>query len=99
VRQGVAAFLSKLIVAQKEKEVTDYYWAKAAYAGRKSFRLPTLTVLDLKLRTVLGSRSFSAFAVTPKRTGCRLVILTFSNQEQEIAMSMILASTVIFATN
>ena len=77
-----------LLVAEDGEEALDYLWGTVADAGRQTAReLPTLTLLDLKLPKVPGLEVLRRIRQDPRTKCLPVVVLTSSNEEQDIATS------------
>ena len=76
---------NELVVVDDGKEAIDYLWGAGAYANRDTAELPTLTLLDLKLPKVSGIEVLRRIREDPRTRRLPVVILTSSNEEQDIA--------------
>src|SRR5687768_6545783 len=77
-----------LVVAEDGEEALDYLWGTVADASRETAReLPTLTLLDLKLPKVPGLEVLRRIRQDPRTKCLPVVVLTSSNEEQDITTS------------
>lgn len=74
-----------LVVAQDGQEGLDYLFGAGVYAGRDVATLPVLVLLDLKLPKVDGLEVLRTLRADPRTHRVPVVILTSSNEEQDIA--------------
>lgn len=82
-----ARIANQLVVAQDGQEALDYLLARGAHTGRDTTDQPLLTLLDLKLPRIPGLdvlRTMRSDAITRRLP---VVILTSSNEEQDMAAS------------
>ena len=79
--------LNELTVVSDGQEALDYLFATGAYAGRDPSDLPSLTLLDLKLPKVSGLDVLKRIRANAKTRRLRVVILTSSGEEQDLAAS------------
>ncbi len=80
-----ARIANQLLVAEDGQEGLDYLFGTGAHAGRDMSEQPALTLLDLKLPKVPGIevlRRMRAHEITRRLP---VVILTSSNEEQDVA--------------
>ena len=74
-----------LIVAEDGQEALDYLQGTGAYAGRDVCQFPALTLLDLKLPKVPGLEVLKRVRADARLKRIPVVILTSSNEEQDLA--------------
>jgi len=79
--------LNELVVTTDGQETLDYLFGEGAYAGRDITDLPALTLLDLKLPKVSGLEVLRRIRSDPRTRRMPVVILTSSQQEQDVAAS------------
>ncbi len=82
-----AQIANELVIAADGQEALDYLFATGPHFGRDTTRQPLLTLLDLKLPKIPGLevlRQIRAHSLTRR---IPVVILTSSNEEQDIAAS------------
>jgi CheY-like chemotaxis protein len=77
--------VNELIVAWDGQEALDYLQAKGEHAGRDVMKLPTLTLLDLKLPKVSGLEVLRQIRTDPRTRRLPVVILTSSREERDLA--------------
>jgi CheY-like chemotaxis protein len=76
---------NQLLVAEDGKEALDYLFAEGVHAGRDVTDLPTLVLLDLKLPKLDGLQVLRRIRADPRTKRLPVVILTSSNEEQDLA--------------
>ena len=79
--------LNELIVAEDGQEALDYLFGTGMYATRDLAMLPTLVLLDLKLPKVDGLEVLVRIRSDSRTKRLPVVILTSSQEEQDIAAS------------
>jgi CheY-like chemotaxis protein len=78
---------NELIVAEDGQEALDYLFGRGAQAGREVNELPALVLLDLKLPRVDGLEVLRRIRADPRTKRLPVVILTTSQEEQDVANS------------
>jgi two-component system, response regulator len=78
---------NELIVAEDGQEALGYLFGGMPLTGRKMNELPTLILLDLKLPKVDGLEVLRRIRADERTSRLAVVILTTSNEEQDIAQS------------
>ena len=78
---------NELVIVQDGQEALDYLFAKGPHAGRDMSDLPGVALLDLKLPKVSGLEVLQAVRSHPCTRRLPVVILTSSNEEQDIGAS------------
>ena len=81
-----ARIVNRLVVAEDGQEALDYLFGMGAYVGRDPADIPLLTLMDLKLPKVPALDVLRRIRSNPKTRRVPVVILTTSNEEQDIAM-------------
>ena len=76
---------NELVVAEDGQEALDYLFGSGAPADRKQRDLPTLVLLDLKLPRVDGLEVLRRVRADSRTSRLPVVILTTSNEEQDVA--------------
>lgn len=79
--------LNKLVVAEDGQEALDYLFGTGIYVGRDTVQLPTLILLDLKLPRVDGLEVLRRIRMNALTKRLPVVILTSSQEEQDLAAS------------
>jgi len=77
--------INALLVAEDGQEALDYLFATGAHAGRDVTDLPTVVLLDLKLPKLDGLEVLRRIRADPRTKRLPVVILTSSNEEQDLA--------------
>jgi CheY-like chemotaxis protein len=78
---------NRLIVAEDGVEALDYLFATGASAGRDVADLPSLVLLDLKLPKMDGLEVLRQIRADARTRRLPVVILTSSQEEQDIIAS------------
>jgi len=76
--------LNEVVVAHDGVEALDYLFGTGAFAGRDTKVLPQLVLLDLNLPKLDGLEVLKRIRSDPRTQMQPVVILTTSNQEQDI---------------
>jgi len=79
--------INALLVAETGQEALDYLFGTGAHAGRDVTDLPTVVLLDLKLPRLDGLEVLRRIRADPRTKRLPVVILTSSNEEQDLAAS------------
>jgi two-component system, response regulator len=79
--------LNTMIVAEDGQEALDYLHCTGAYAGRDVTDQPALILLDLKLPRLGGLEVLRRIRANERTRRLPVVILTTSQEEQDIATS------------
>jgi DNA-binding response OmpR family regulator len=78
---------NKLVVAQDGKEALDYLFGTGTYVGRDMKDSPTMVLLDLKLPKINGLEVLQNIRVNEFTKLLPVVILTSSDQEEDVITS------------
>jgi two-component system, response regulator len=78
---------NELVVVEDGQEALDYLFGTASLAGSKANELPALILLDLKLPKLDGLQVLRRIRGDERTSRLPVVILTTSNEEQDIAQS------------
>lgn len=78
---------NELLIAEDGQEALDYLFGAGAYAGRDVLQLPALVLLDLKLPRVDGLEVLRRIRADERTRRQPVVILTTSQEEQDVAAS------------
>ncbi len=78
---------NELIVAEDGGEALDYLFATGQYAGREIRDLPAVVLLDLKLPKIEGLEVLQKIRANELTRLIPVVILTSSDQEQDMIAS------------
>jgi CheY-like chemotaxis protein len=81
-----ARIANDVIVSEDGQEALDYIFGTGAFAGRDPTDTPVVTLLDLKLPKVSAHEVLRRIRSDPRTRRMPVVILTTSNEEQDIAM-------------
>jgi len=80
-----ARIVNQLVVAQDGQEALDYLFGAGIYQNRDSTDIPMLTLMDMKLPKVSALDVLRKVRSDPRTRRIPVVILTASNEEQDIA--------------
>jgi CheY-like chemotaxis protein len=75
---------NQVVVARDGDEALDYFFGTGAYVGRDMSVMPTVTLLDLKLRKVDGLEVLRRLRADERTRNLPVVILTSSKEEQDL---------------
>jgi two-component system response regulator len=79
--------LNEVIVARDGAEALDYLFGTGAYAGREASLMPQVILLDLRLPKVDGLEVLQRLRADERTRLLPIVILTSSDEEQDIVDS------------
>lgn len=79
--------MNEIVVTRDGAEALDYISGAGKYAGRDAPLLPQLILLDLKLPRLGGLEMLERLRADPRTNLIPVVILTSSNEEEDIAAS------------
>ena len=79
-------FKNEIVVAHDGVEALDYLFASGSYAGRDT-RMPVVILLDLKMPRMDGLEVLKAIRTDERTKLIPVVILTTSNEEQDLVNS------------
>ncbi len=82
-----ARLMNKIHVAPNGQAALDYVFGRGPYADRRSYPLPNLILLDLKLPGIDGFEVLRQIKQTPVLKRIPVVILTSSKEEGDRALS------------
>jgi CheY-like chemotaxis protein len=82
-----AKLLNTIQVANNGQEALDYLFGRNKYANRKTYPMPNLVLLDLKLPGIDGFEVLRQIKSTPILKRLPVVILTSSKEEGDRALS------------
>jgi two-component system response regulator len=80
-----ARIVNRLVVAEDGQEALDYLFGRGVFAGRDPIDIPVLTLMDLKLPKVPALEVLRKIRSDATTRRVPVVILTSSNEEQDIA--------------
>jgi two-component system response regulator len=78
---------NQVVVARDGVEALDYLFATGSYAGRDASLVPSVILLDLKLPRLDGLDVLRRLRADPRTRLLPVVVLSSSNQEQDVAES------------
>jgi two-component system, response regulator len=81
-----ARIVNEMVVAEDGQEALDYLFGTGVYAGREPTDTPVVTLMDLKLPKVSALDLLRRIRADARTRRMPVVILTTSNEEQDIAM-------------
>lgn len=79
--------LNEVVVARDGAEALDYLFGRGAYSGRDPGELPELVLLDINLPKLNGLQVLEQIRANPLTELLPVVMLTTSNQEQDLLQS------------
>ena len=79
--------LNPVVVARDGVEALDYLFARGGHANRDGMAMPQLILLDLKLPKVDGLEVLKTLRADERTKLLPVVILTSSNEEQDLVRS------------
>lgn len=82
-----ANVVNPIVVARDGVEALDYLFARGPHAGRSADQMPQVVILDLKLPKVDGLEVLQAMRGDPRTQLLPVVVLTSSNEEQDLVRS------------
>ncbi len=82
-----ARIANQLVIAEDGQEALDYLLGTGVHAGRDPTDQPMLTLLDLKLPKIPGLEVLKRLRSDARTRRIPVVILTSSNEEQDVAGS------------
>jgi two-component system response regulator len=80
-----ARIVNELVVAEDGQEALDYIFGLGAFAGRDPAEIPLLTLMDLKLPKLSALGLLKRIRADARTRRMPVVILTSSNEDQDIA--------------
>jgi two-component system, response regulator len=80
-----ARIVNRLVVAEDGQEALEYLFGTGVHAGRDPADIPVLALMDLKLPKVSALDVLRGIRSDPGTRRVPVVILTSSNEEQDIA--------------
>lgn len=82
-----ARIANELVLAEDGQEALDYLFGAGTHRGRDVSQLPMLTLLDLKIPKIPGLEVLRRIREDARTHRTPVVVLTSSNEEQDIATS------------
>ncbi|ADH86058.1 response regulator [Desulfurivibrio alkaliphilus] len=82
--------LNEVVVARDGAEALDYLFGRGAFAGRDPAVLPELVLLDINLPKLNGLEVLEKIRADPRTELLPVVMLTTSNEEQDLLKSYLL---------
>jgi two-component system response regulator len=79
--------VNEVVHAADGEEALDWLFCRGAHAGRDPSDLPAFILLDLKLPRVDGMDVLKALRSDPRTRLLRVVVLTTSREDQDVAES------------
>lgn len=79
--------LNEVVVARDGVEALDYLFARGAYAGRDPEIQPEMVLLDINLPKLNGLEVLKQIRADPRTELLPVVMLTTSNEEQDLLSS------------
>jgi len=76
-----------VVVAENGREALDYLFGTGKYAVRDTAQMPTLILLDIKMPVMDGLETLKHIRANQQTRRIPVVILTSSQEEQDIAAS------------
>jgi two-component system, response regulator len=78
---------NEVVVVRDGVEALDYLFGTAAYAGRDTGVMPTVTLLDLNLPRIDGLEVLRRIRADPRTAQLPVVVLTASKEDEDVARS------------
>lgn len=78
---------NEIVVARDGQEALDYLFGEGSHSGRDTSALPQVILLDLKLPKVDGLEVLERLSAEPATRHVPVVVLTSSNEEQDMIRS------------